>query len=58
MCSSVRTGDGLTQIKNTGYNSEIWLRGVCLLVSEASTTTGIIELNSCGVSHIVLLLES
>jgi len=41
MCSSVRTGDGLTQIENAGYNSEIWLRGVRLLVSEASVTTGI-----------------
>jgi len=41
MCSSVHTGDRLTQIENMGYNSEIWLRGVHLLVSEASATTGI-----------------
>jgi len=42
MCSSVHTGNGLTQIENAGYNSEIWLHGVHLLVSKASMTTGII----------------
>jgi len=34
-------GSRLTQIKNAGYNSETWLCRVCLLISEASTTTGL-----------------
>jgi len=33
--------DELTQIENVGYGSEMWLRGVRLLVSEASATAGL-----------------
>ena len=43
MCSSVCIGNRLTQIENAGYNLETWLHRVHLLISEASTTTGIIE---------------